>query len=307
MWAEFQAGGRDVPSLTSRESADLFSWFYTTLYFSPAGDAGRGRALYQSKNCAACHSAFLDTRPGNPAFERWARLGPMAWAERMWNHVGDMDTAVVNRGLAWPVLSEQDIADLMTYVVGSSAAGADTRTFESGEPERGRGVFEDACESCHSFGDVMQRVDLLRKRGPSSVTGYIAAMWNHAPNMRRRGGALPVLNAGEMADLVTFLFTQRYFFEQGDIDRGRTVYEAKCATCHESRRREMGAPELAQASEVYSPVTLTSALWRHGPKMLQATKREGLSWPTFQGTEMPDLIAYLNSRLIKRVAVRSSY
>jgi hypothetical protein len=40
---------------------------------------------------------------------------------------------------------------------------------------------------------------------------------------------------------------------------------------------------------------MVSALWRHGPRMLDQMKTKGLGWPRFDGSQMADLIAYLNS------------
>ena len=121
--------------------------------------------------------------------------------------------------------------------------------------------------------------------------------------MKRRGGATPKLAAGKMADLVAFLFSQRYFFEPGDLDRGKRVYENKsCALCHEARRKETGAPDLSNTMEAYSPIVLTAAAFGHGSSMIQTMKQQHIDWPEFKGREMADLIAYLNSRLIVRVA-----
>ena len=146
-------------------------------------------------------------------------------------------------------------------------------------------------------------MDLLARSRPLSITGYIAAMWNHAPDMRRRAGSTPELKAGEMPDLVAFLFSQRYFQDRGDALKGKRVFEEKsCATCHEQRRKETGAPDLTQVTETFSPITLTAAVWKHGPTMMGEMKRMNISWPEFKDQEMPDLIAYLNSRLILRVA-----
>jgi len=36
--------------------------------------------------------------------------------------------------------------------------------------------------------------------------------------------------------------------------------------------------------------------------MLEAIKEKELAWPEFSGSEMSDLIAYLNSRLVPRIA-----
>ena len=128
-------------------------------------------------------------------------------------------------------------------------------------------------------------------------------MWNHAPEMRRRGGSTSRLNAGEMPDLIAFLFSQRYFQDRGNASKGRRLYEDKgCATCHEERRRETSAPDLSEATEVYSPITLTSAAWKHGPTMVDKMRQQHIPWPEFKGSEMTDLTAYLNSQLVRRVA-----
>ena len=39
---------------------------------------------------------------------------------------------------------------------------------------------------------------------------------------------------------------------------------------------------------------MISVLWRHGPRMLDQMKTKGIEWPRFDGTQMADLIAYLN-------------
>ena len=41
---------------------------------------------------------------------------------------------------------------------------------------------------------------------------------------------------------------------------------------------------------------MVSALWRHGPRMLDQMKTKGLEWPRFDGAQMADLIAYLNTK-----------
>ncbi len=306
MWAEFETTGRQVPKLTSTESADLFAYFYSTLYFAPKGDPARGQNLFQDRNCVSCHSEVLDQRPVKSLLGKWTDLkDPVAWAERMWNHSNEMVAATSNRGIEWPRFSEQDIVDLVVFLSRLSPDSPQSGAFGIGEPDQGRIAFESTCESCHTFGPTDRtKVDLLARSRPSTIMGYAAAMWNHAPLMRNRDTSLSTeVRPGEMRDLMAFLFSQRYFFEQGNASKGAAVFEAKrCANCHEARRAETGAPDLSKVSEEFSPITLTSALWRHGPSMLRAMKQQGLSWPEFQNDEMTDLIAYLNSRLITRVA-----
>jgi cytochrome c2 len=305
MWAEFESQGRPVPALSSADVADLFAYFYSSLYFSPQGSSARGRSVFVEKQCVSCHSEVLDPRSQRSILVKWTeRRDPIAWAEQMWNHASEMDAATTNRGIAWPKLSEQDIVDLLMFLGKLPDDQAQTASFTVGEPELGRTVFERNCESCHSFGRInASKLDLIARHRPLSITGYIAEMWNHAPDMRRRGGSTPKLNAREMPDLIAYLFAQRYFLDRGNTTKGRKVFEEKgCAKCHEAHRKETGAPDLAQVTEVFSPITLTSAVWRHGPSMMEKMKDQSIPWPEFTGSEMSDLITYLNSKLMPRIA-----
>jgi cytochrome c551/c552 len=300
-----EAQGRRKNALDSYEVADLFAFFYSTLYFSAPGNAARGKIVFREKNCAGCHSQEPESTHIGPAISQWTRVkDPVSWAERMWNHSGEMYLKMARRGIDWPTLTGQHVIDLFVYLRGLPAARSATAAFSVGEPERGRNIFEHSCESCHSFGpSTGRRVDLSAQSEATSVTDYIAAMWNHAPAMKRLSGPeFRPLAQGEMSHLIAFLFSQRYFFERGNAMRGARVYEAKnCAFCHEGARKT-GAPDLTQATEVFSPITLTAAIWRHGQGMFAKTKQEKLPWPEFHGSEMANLIAYLNSRLVTWVA-----
>ena len=304
MWAEYQSANRPLPTLTQNDVSDLFSYFFATLYFEPHGSAARGRSVFIEKNCSTCHSEVLNAQALNPFLNRWTQLrDPTSWAERFWNHVNEMDSATNLRGVNWPELSGRDIADLMTFL--SSLPGAPTEgpAFSIGEPLTGKGIFERSCESCHTLGPAdKSKIDLLKRSRKTSIADYVAAMWNHAPNMRRRGGSVPKLAIGEMQDVVAYLFLQQYFYEEGSVDRGRRVYESKaCAGCHEGRRAP-GAPDLAATVLAYTPITMTSAVWRHGPAMSETLRSQGKAWPQFQRSEMTDLLAYLNSLLRTQIA-----
>jgi hypothetical protein len=143
----------------------------------------------------------------------------------------------------------KSVADLMIYLRSLPVLRSKSATFGMGEPEQGQLVFERSCESCHSFGpSTGKRIDLLQRGAPQAVTGYIAAMWNHAELMRAMSGAnasptgrnhqetsgrqFPKLDAEGMSNLVAFLFSESYFFERGNAARGRGVFESKtCARC----------------------------------------------------------------------------
>jgi cytochrome c2 len=302
MWAGSTSNRNSSITLSSAESADVFAYFYSALYFSPPGDPARGQNFF-AKNCGGCHSGEPDT--GVPLLKWSSATDPVIWAERMWNHSAGMNMAAIRKRSHLPTLSSQNVADLLSYFRSLSNLRPHTPAFTVGDPEKGLPVFERSCETCHSFGPTAaNKIDLLRARTPSTVAGYIAEMWNHAPLMSGKNGTRPPkLEQGEMSDLIAFLFSQSYFFPHGSIANGRRVFENKqCAGCHEERKKETGAPDLTQVSEAYSPITLASAAWTHGPSMFHTMQKKGIPWPQFQGAEMADLIAYLNSRVVQRIA-----
>lgn len=54
-------------------------------------------------------------------------------------------------------------------------------------------------------------------------------------------------------------------------------------------------PDLAAEGEMSSPVGLVVAIWNHAPKMEKAFAKEWIQWPNFIGSEMADLVAYLQA------------
>jgi len=293
------------PQLTSGETADLFAYLFSLSYANAPGNPGRGRMVFEAKSCSQCHDIEVGkARPGPPV-STWHQVNdPLAWAEIMWNHSHTIYAALASRALPWPQFSTQDMLDLLAYLraVSTSQAAA----FQPGNPELGRVTFENACESCHSFGSRTARpkIDLLKRPAPDLMTGYVAAMWNHAPLMRQRAGTdFPIFGPGDMANLVAYLFSQRYFDQEGSAERGAKVFEAKgCAACHVRGRRETGAPDLAMANERYSPITIAASVFRHGRTMLNLMRSRNGAWPQFTAAEMDDLIGFLNSRLVTKAA-----
>jgi cytochrome c2 len=242
-----------------------------------------------------------------PPISTWTHVDdPLIWAERMCNHSGKIQRELSQTGTAWPHFSTQEIVDLLAYLRSLPESRSQSAAFQPGDPEQGRVTFEAQCETCHSFGSrtAEPKVDLLKRPGPDVFMGYVAAMWNHAPVMQSRAGSqFPVLGPGDMRNLVAYLFAQRYFYEEGNVKKGAAVYEQKnCALCHEQRRNQTGAPDLTMSTERYSPITMSAAIWRHGPTMLEKMKQQNLAWPELNAAEMADLITFLNSRLVPRIA-----
>ncbi len=299
MWRAMAARGIPIPRLEPPDVADLFAYFYSLHYFTPPGDAARGKAVFISARCANCHASAGG--PG-PPISQWKAAGdPIEWAQQMWNHSSGMLREAEKRGIRWPEMNAQQMVDLMTYAQNLPGAAAGPPQLRFQDPAVGAKLFESKqCARCHNLGGPAEpgKIDLLRRAERfRTLLDFAAAMWTHGPKIHRRaretGIEIPAFQDYEMADLLAYLFDRHYFDERGNASSGARVYRShRCPACHETG--EAGAPQLSQFRGQFTSLFLTSALWKHGPRMLAEMEKRGWKWPTFAGTEMADLIAYLN-------------
>ena len=299
MWRAMTAQNVEIPALGPAEVADLFAYFYSERYLDPAGDAARGKRVFTDRRCASCHAlSATETGKIGPPVTRWpSTTDPIQWAQQMWNHAGTMLSEMEKAHIPWPELTVQEMADLIVFVNNLPGRPASPPELTFGIPANGEKLFaQQGCTKCHTLGERQPgRIDLLRATDiPHSMTGFAVAMWNHGPQMRRRAASakseLVSFRSTDMNDLVSYLWSRRYFETAGHSGRGRRVFQAKrCGVCHE--QAGSGAPPLK--GEFSAPV-MASALWRHGPTMLTLMEKRGIRWPVFDAREMADLIAYLN-------------
>jgi len=125
----------------------------------------------------------------------------------------------------------------------------------------------------------------------SPVTDIAAAMWNHEPRMAQ---SPPVLDTVEMREIVSYLWAGQFFEDSGRAAAGERLFAAKhCTACH--NEASSGAPALPAAGRSFTGATMVSVLWRHGPRMMDQMNAKHIAWPRFDGSQMADVIAYLNS------------
>lgn len=286
MWPAMDAAGIARPELSPQQAADLFAYFYSLRYFEEPGDGARGKLVFERKRCAACHTA---AGPGPPV-ARWpVAEDPLELARAMWNHAPRMLPEMRQRGWSWPSMEAQEMTDLAVYV---SSVTRETRppALRFGPPADGRAVFETrGCAGCH-HGALDLRTGLgLRRRTLASLA---AGMWNHAPRMLQLP---PDLTREEMRALAAYLWSQQYFEPAGDVRRGEALYAKKgCSGCHAN------GPGPPLAGRAHDALTMASALWKHGPAMLNEMKSRGARWPRFERSELSDLLAYLNAQSTRR-------
>jgi cytochrome c2 len=290
MWGSMRANDIHAGDLDEQAAADLFAYFYSTRFFEMPGDAARGKRVLES-GCARCHGMSAATEPGIPPVMEWKSANtPFELVERMWNHLPRMEAMAAAKRITLPHLSGQELVDLLVYVRHLPRVRETQPGFQTTSGADGPALFKSkGCEGCHKTGSELA----ARIRG-RTLTEIGAAMWNHGPAMRAAGAPPAHFEPGEMRELLSYLWAKQFFEGTGDPARGSRVFSIKgCAGCHSNPAS--GAPRLAIGERRFSAAFMVSALWHHGPAMLEAMKKQGKPWPRFTGFEMADLIAYLNS------------
>jgi hypothetical protein len=98
-----------------------------------------------------------------------------------------------------------------------------------------------------------------------------------------------------MADLVAYLFVERFLEATGNPTIGRELFRKKgCGSCH-NFEDESTRPRLSLRKHPLTPAGFATVLWNHGPAMFNMLGDRVDSWPQFWPGEMTDLKAYLDT------------
>ncbi len=286
MWAAMRDRQIVAGELDQQAAQDLMAFFYAARFFEKPGDAGRGKRDFESLGCAGCHSL--------PVNQWQALTDPIALLDAMWNHRSEMLAATASKGIALPQLSAQQLTDILVYLRNQPSNLPGTRgqtgVFSIEGTGAGDAVFQSAgCAQCHhSVGVLAAAVQ------GQTLTEIAAEMWNHVPVMAKAGAPAVKLDPGQMRELVSSFWAAKFFEDAGRPSAGSRIFAKKeCTVCHNDA--SSGAPHLPIPGSDFTGASMVSALWRHGPRMLDLMKTKGIEWPRFDGNQMADLIAYLNS------------
>jgi cytochrome c2 len=290
MWGAIHEDRIPTGALDRQAAQDLMAFFYAARYFEQPGDAARGKRAFTNLGCAGCHGLTTAVNPKARPVSQWQALtDPVALLEAMWNHRAEMQAEAQAKGAGLPQLNAQNLTDLLVYLRNLPETRSNAGVFRLDVTSTDQPVFQSAgCASCH------QTVEALAQKVQGKTLTEIAAdMWNHAPRMLAAGASPAPLAPGEMQTLVSSFWADKFFEDAGRPKPGARVFAAKkCGVCHQNT--SSGASQLPAAGRAFGGAAMVSALWLHGPDMLDRMKAQGIAWPRFEGTQMADLIAYLN-------------
>lgn len=300
MWERMHEQRVALPEFTEVEMSNLFAFLYSVRLLDEPGDAARGRRLLSEKRCLECHAVAGQGGRVGPGLLEWASYhNPVSWLQAMWNHAPAMYALMEERRLPWPEFQGNDVADLVAYLRTQATSHRQHVYLQPADPAVGRALFrEKGCVNCHSVRGAARRAPSLGARSLPRTMGQLAAlMWNHSPamweSMQTQDLLRPHFSNKEMADLMAYLFAERYFESSGNPAAGARVFEVKgCASCHSGRQPL--APALSSWKDRVSPIALATALWSHGPAMLEQMQEQQMPWPHFRADEMVDLMEFLD-------------
>ncbi|MEJ2240329.1 MAG: cytochrome c, partial [Gemmatimonadales bacterium] len=287
--------GIEQPHLTPGETGDLIAFLYTLDYFDPAGDRSKGEEIFAEKHCIVCHQVGgVGGVVGPDLASRGQFVAPIQVAAAMWNHGPAMSEAMQTRGISRPRFTAGELNDLIAFLETDSLKVPSGPLYVvPGLVGDGRRVFtEKGCIGCHSVqgGGGQLGPDLAQRGVHNSLLGFAAAMWNKAPEMiqamRVRGISVPQLRPEEMADLVGYLYSVRYFAQAGDPQRGRQrVRDKGCLGCHSlSGSGGRAAGNIANVRGLSSPAAVIAALWNH-TLLNDEAGSPAVTWPVFRPGE----------------------
>jgi mono/diheme cytochrome c family protein len=263
-----------------------------------------GRVVFEEMGCIKCHA--IDGYGGTIGPD----LGPSYYfggyydvAARLWNHAPQMAIRSLSMDREWSKLTTRQIDELITFLFYLRYLG------ETGSASKGKQIVRaKGCLSCHTIGnEVVSGGIAFDQLDEFASPMYIAqSIWNHGPEIQRRmeeiGLQRPVFENDEINDISSYLRelsrnkpVRIQYISIGNPKEGAQLFKNKgCATCHGVGKSGSyrGTP-LSGMNLHHSVTAIAGIMWNHTHLMVQAMDEEGLEWPSFEASELADLIAYL--------------
>lgn len=118
MWNHAPWMAEQPPTLTYAEMRHIVGYLWTLQVFDRPGNPARGRHVFTTKKCAACHA---NASSGAPGLASWnGRTHAFAMVEALWQHGPAMFQLVRKKQLPWPRFAAEEMRDLIAYLNGTA-------------------------------------------------------------------------------------------------------------------------------------------------------------------------------------------
>ncbi|UCC81813.1 MAG: c-type cytochrome [Gemmatimonadota bacterium] len=268
------------------------------------GDPIAGRRIFVARGCDRCHAIWGNGGTLGPDFALvGAGRSLQQLAGMFWNHTPQMIQTVQVKGFQWPTFSEEELADIISYIYYVKLFD------EPGDPVLGERWFREMrCVECHAVGGEGGRTALPLDGYAQYIAPLMLAtgMWNHGSGMQARQaaerGPIPSFRGREMADIQAYIrevsnlqSRDVIFLQPPDPNTGRGLYLRKgCSSCHgPNGGGTRFGPDLRSATSQLRVSEIAGTLWNHSSQMATAMRARGIAFPRFAGKEMADVIAFL--------------
>ena len=240
---------------------------------SVQADASRGARVLQQQGCTKCHdiggtksvSTTALSRPLNREYT------PSGFNATLWNHAPQMWSAMREKDVAMPSVSEQNAADIVAYF-------ASLRYFEPmGDAGRGARLFlSKKCVDCHAISGrgTGSGLPVAEWQSLGDPVDLAAAMWNHSGRMQtemaKRSMRQPELSAQDLSDILVYIRNvpnvrkTPLHFEVPSLEGAETLLQTwNCATCHKDEL------SFDRRADERSMTAIAAGMWNHSNHMLQ--------------------------------------
>lgn len=114
--------GLSLPKISLDEMEHLISYVYWIKAYGLEGNPNTGRSLFNSKQCASCHSKSNGKEAMARALQSSSTASsPYALLSAIWNHGPAMESMLRANKIAWPALTGEEMRDLVAYLRSGSS------------------------------------------------------------------------------------------------------------------------------------------------------------------------------------------
>lgn len=115
MWNHAPRMVKPTPSLDQDEMRELLSFLWMRQFVYPKGSVARGRAIFQSRQCAACHAGGRHGAPQLPGQAK--HYTEVSIISAIWGHGPQMLARMKQAKIPWPRFkTPEELGDLLAYL-----------------------------------------------------------------------------------------------------------------------------------------------------------------------------------------------